>query len=52
MFLGCLVQQRSGGVNFNYLPWRGESEKLKKGWKYGAGAGLLKGGREAGTIPT
>ena len=24
----------------------GESEKLKKGgWKYGAGAGLLKGGR-------
>ena len=25
-----------------------EPEKLKKGWKYGAGAGLLK--RETGTI--
>ena len=30
-----------GGVNFDYLP-RGGSEKLKKGWKYGAGVGLLK----------
>ena len=34
-----------GGVNFNYLPRRGESQKLQKGWwKYGAGAGLLKKG--------
>ena len=30
-------------VNFHYLPQRGKSEKLKKGWMYGAGAGLLKG---------
>ena len=33
-----------GEVTFDYFPrrGRGESEKLKKGWKYGAGAGLLK----------
>ena len=33
-----------GGVDFNYLPRSGKSEKLKKGWKYGAGVGLLKMG--------
>ena len=34
-----------GSVNFDYLPWRrGGSEKLKKGWKYGAGSGLLRRG--------
>ena len=27
-----------------------ESEKLKKGWRYGAGAGLVKGGRREGDI--
>ena len=33
------------GVNFDSIPSRGEgSQKLKRGWKYGAGAGLLKGG--------
>ena len=31
-----------GGVNFNYLSWRVESEILKKGWKYGTGLGLLR----------
>ena len=25
-----------------------EYEKLKKGWRYGAGAGLVKGGEEGG----
>ena len=25
------MQGRVGGVNLDYLPWRGESEKLKKG---------------------
>ena len=29
-------------VNFDYLPWRGESEKLKKRWKYHTGTDLLK----------
>ena len=29
------------GVNFDYLPRRGESEKLKKGWKYGPGGGYF-----------
>ena len=30
-------------VNFNYLPWEGRLWKIfKRGWKYGAGAGLLK----------
>ena len=42
-------------VNFHYLPQRGKSEKLKKGWMYGAGAGLLKGragvGGAADTFP-
>ena len=38
------------GVNFYYLPRRGESEKLKKEWKYGPGEGHLKRG-EAGTFP-
>ena len=34
-----------GGVNFDYLPQRGGNLKnLKKEWKYGAGAGLLKRG--------
>ena len=28
--------------NFNSLPGREDSEKLKKEWKYGAGAGLFK----------
>ena len=40
-----------GGVNLKYFPWRGggECEKFKKrGWKYGAGAGLLK--REGGGV--
>ena len=46
---------KGGEVNFKYFPQgkgreRGESEKLKKtGWKYGAGAGLLK--RGSGTFP-
>ena len=31
------IYLKEGGVNINYLP--------KRGWKYGAGAGLLKGGR-------
>ena len=39
-------------VNFNYLPRRGESEKLRKGWKYGPGAVFLKGGGWGGTFPT
>ena len=30
-------------MNFNCFPWRGNLKKLKKGWKYGVGAGLLKG---------
>ena len=29
---------KGGGENFDYLPRRGDSKKLKKGWKYGAGA--------------
>ena len=32
-----------GGVNFDYLP-QGGGGILKKGWKYSAGAGPLKGG--------
>ena len=33
---------KQGGVNFNYLPQRGVSEKFSKsGWKFGAGAGLI-----------
>ena len=39
-------------VNFNYLPRRGESEKLRKGWKYGPGAVFLKRGGWGGTFPT
>ena len=37
-------------VNFKYLPQRWENLKkiLKRGWKYGAGAGLFK--RKAGTF--
>ena len=38
-------------VNFNYLHWRRDSEKLRKGWKCGARAGLLKSGGRAGTFP-
>ena len=46
----CELPWGGGGVNFNYLPQRGEDyEKFKKGWKYGAGAGLLK--RGVGTFP-
>ena len=40
-----------GRVNFNYLPRRGEPEKIKKrggSWKHGAGAGLLE--REGGLV--
>ena len=33
---------KGGEVNFDYLPWRGESEKLKKRWKYHTGTDLLK----------
>ena len=33
---------KGGEVNFNYLPGRGGNLKNKNGWKYGAGAGLLK----------
>ena len=34
-----------GEVTFDYLSWKGESEKfLKRAWKYDAGAGLLKRG--------
>ena len=41
-----------GEVNFNYLPWWGESEKLKRGWEYGTEAGLLKKrGGGSGTFP-
>ena len=45
------------GIHFNYLPRRREeSEKLKRGWEYSVGAGLLKrglggGGEVAGTFP-
>ena len=39
-------------VNFNYLPRRGESEKLKKGWwKYGAGVDVFKKEGGDGTFP-
>ena len=36
----------SGEVSLDYLPRRGEGDlkNFKKGWKYGAGAGLLKRG--------
>ena len=41
---------KEGGVNFNHLSRRGGFLKIKKrGWKYGAGAGLLK--RGAGIFP-
>ena len=41
---------KGGGVNFNHLPRRGGTLKIeKRGWKYGAGAGLLK--RGAGIFP-
>ena len=34
-----------GGVNFDYLPWRGGILKNeKRGWKYCAGVGLFKRG--------
>ena len=33
-----------GGVNFDYFPWRGNLKNQKRGWKYGAGSGLLKRG--------
>ena len=37
------------GIHFNYLPRRREeSEKLKRGWKYSVGAGLLKRGLGGG----
>ena len=40
-----------GGSKFWFYPQEGGViPKIKKGWKYGAGAGLLKGG-EAGTFP-
>ena len=29
----------------------GGTWKIKRGWKYGVGASLLKMGREAGTVP-
>ena len=41
---------KKGKVNFDYLPQRGASEKLKKVWKYRAGADLFKR-RGAGTFP-
>ena len=36
---------KDGGVNFDYLPQRlgGDLKFKKMGWKYDAGAGLLKG---------
>ena len=34
---------KGGNVNFNYLPQRGRTLKIiKKEWKYGAGAALMK----------
>ena len=36
-----LLFKEGWGVNFDYLPRRGESEKLKKGWKYGPGGGYF-----------
>ena len=43
---------KGGGVNFNYLPRRGDSEKLKKGCgSMVQGEVFLKGGGEAGTFP-
>ena len=33
-----------GGVNFKYFPYRGDLKIKKRGWKYGAGSHLLKGG--------
>ena len=45
------LKEGGGRVNFDYFPWRrGESEKFKKGWKYHAGADLLKR-RGPGTFP-
>ena len=46
---------KDGGVNFDYLPQRrgeggGDLKFKKMGWKYDAGAGLLKG-VGAGTFP-
>ena len=39
------------GVNFKYLPRRmGGSQKSKREWKYGAGAGLLKRGGGGGMV--
>ena len=43
---------KGGGVNFNYLPRRGDSEKLKKGCgSMVQGEVFLKWGGEAGTFP-
>ena len=43
---------KGGGVNFNYLPRRGDSEKLKKGCgSMVQGEVFLKEGGEAGTFP-
>ena len=43
--------KRGGGSKF-WLPLPEVGyEKLKKGWKYGPGAGLFKGGGGAGTFP-
>ena len=40
-----------GDVNFNSLPWRGESEKLKREWNYGARGSLFEKGGWATTFP-
>ena len=42
---------KEGGVNFDYLPRREGNLKIKKRWRYGAGAGLLERGARAGTFP-
>ena len=37
-----LFLKGGGVVNFNYLSQRGNLKNQKRGWKYSAGAGLLK----------
>ena len=43
------LRWKGGGVNFDYFPWRGESEKLKGGGIIVQGKVFLKG--RAGTFP-
>ena len=52
---GCIVLTPpppflKGGSKFWLPPLEGENMKNKKGWEYGAGAGLLKQGEGSGTF--